>query len=226
LKKPLVVNEVDIEKEGVKIISLPPIKLSTKRVTEKEVEGRDGTLTEYDGYTSDTKNVEADYKGNNPLKILSILEGVKEVIFGNLPDRYYKCRLDNQIPLEQVIENQLYNFLISFKCQPFGYLLEGKETIELISPNTIYNGKATYKSKPIITVYGNGPATLTVNNKAFNITEIGGQITLDSDVEEVYEDKGQYFETDSFPVLVIGENSISWTGNVSKVEIIPNWRCL
>lgn len=226
MRKTLIVNGVDLEQEGVKVIKLPPIQLSTKRVEKKEIDGRDGNLTEENGYINDTKNVEADYIGNNPLKLLSILNNANEVVFGNIADRYYKCRIDNQIPMDQVIENQLYNFLISFDCQPFGYLLEGKKPIELIKPSTIYNGKATYKSKPIITIYGSGPATLNINGKAFSITSIGGKISLDSELEEIYEGKGQYFESDNFPILQIGENSISWTGNISKVEIIPNWRCL
>lgn len=29
-----------------------------------------------------------------------------------------------------------------------------------------------------------------------------------------------------FPVLLPGQNAISWTGNVTKVEIQPNWRSL
>lgn len=29
-----------------------------------------------------------------------------------------------------------------------------------------------------------------------------------------------------FPYLDIGENVISWSGNISKIEITPNWRCL
>jgi phage-related protein len=225
LKRPLIVNGINLEEEGVKVIKLPPIKLSTKKVEKKEVDGRDGNLTEENGYTNDTKNVEADYEGDNPLKLLAILNDAKEVIFGNLPDRYYKCQLDNQIPMEQVIENQLYNFLISFDCQPFGYLLEGKEPIVLTQPISIDN-PGTYKAKPIISIYGTGACTLTVNSKAFYISEIGGVITLDSDIEEVQNNKGQYFETDSFPILPIGSNNITWNGNVTRVEIIPNWRCL
>ena len=31
---------------------------------------------------------------------------------------------------------------------------------------------------------------------------------------------------DEFPVLEPGDNSISWTGTVTKVEIVPRWRCL
>ncbi|QDY17535.1 phage tail protein [Clostridium botulinum] len=28
-----------------------------------------------------------------------------------------------------------------------------------------------------------------------------------------------------FPIFQVGENKISWTGNVSKIEITPRWRC-
>ena len=29
-----------------------------------------------------------------------------------------------------------------------------------------------------------------------------------------------------FPYLDIGENNISFTGNITRVELIPNWRAL
>ena len=28
------------------------------------------------------------------------------------------------------------------------------------------------------------------------------------------------------PFLNVGENKIEWEGNITKVEIIPHWRCL
>lgn len=30
--------------------------------------------------------------------------------------------------------------------------------------------------------------------------------------------------TGDFPILKTGENNISWTGNITKAEIIGNWR--
>ncbi|MBY6825579.1 phage tail protein, partial [Clostridium botulinum] len=109
MRKTLMWNGIRAEDMGVKIISLPPISLSTQRVNEVEIEGRDGFLTELDGYGGDTKQVEADYRGNNPQKLLKWLRGSGEVIFGNVDDRYYKARISNIVPLEQIIENQLYN---------------------------------------------------------------------------------------------------------------------
>lgn len=227
MKKTLIWNGIKAEDMGLKIISLPPIQLSTPRITETEVSGRDGSLTEFDGYSPDTKQVEADYHGDNPLKIANWLQGNGEVIFGNLDDRYYKARINNIIPISQIIEKQLYNFPIEFRCQPFGYLLDGKETLTLTKGTTLMNNKATYKSKPIITLYGTGSCAFNINGRTFNVTSItGGNITIDSDIEEVYEDKGDYM-TGNFPYLDVGENTISWSGaGVTKVEIIPNWRCL
>ncbi|NRT90021.1 phage tail protein [Clostridium beijerinckii] len=227
MKKTLIWNGRVAENEGLKIISLPPIQLSTPVVNDVDIEDRDGTLTEFKKYTADTKQVEADYIGNNPLNVASWLQGSGEVIFGNIPDRYYKARINNVVPISQVIENQMYNLLIQFYCQPFGYLLEGKEPITLTSGTTLNNSKASYISLPKIIIYGTGSCAFTINNRTFNITNIvGGNITIDSDLRGVLENKGQYM-TGKFPFLDIGENNVSWTGTgVTKVDIIPNWRCL
>lgn len=227
MKKELIWNGRMSEKEGLRIISLPPIQLSTPVINVVDIEERDGTLTDFKKYTADTKQVEADYIGNNPLKIANWLQGSGEVIFGNIPDRYYKARINNVVPISQIIENQMYNLLIQFYCQPFGYLLEGKETITLTNGTTLNNNKVTYISLPKITIYGTGVCAFTINNRTFNITNItGGSITIDSDRQIVLDDKGKYM-TGKLPYLDIGENIITWTGTgVTKVEIIPNWRCL
>ena len=226
MKKTLVWNDKKAEDMGLKIISLPPIQLSTEDITEIDIDGKDGTLTEFNKYTADTKEVECDYIGNNPMSIPTWLKGTGKVIFGNLDDRYYKARINNVVPLEQVILNKMYNFTIQFRCQPFGYLLDGLETITLTSATTLNHNKATHTSKPIITVYGTGSCTVTINSRTFSISEIGTSITIDSDIEEVYNDKGDKM-TGDFPYLDIGENAISFTGaGVTKVEIVPNWRCL
>ncbi len=226
MKNTLVWKNIRAEDMGVKIISLPPIGLSTERIEEKEVEGKDGTLTYKYGFTSDEKTVEADYIGDNPLKVANWLQGTGNVIFGNLPDRYYKASINNVIPLEEVIRNGLYNFPIKFKCQPFGYLLEGEYPIELSKSGTILcNVKATYKSLPLITVYGNGRGVLTINSINYTITNINGSISLDSEILEVLENKGEYFESDYFPELTTGENTIAFSGGITKVVIVPRWRC-
>lgn len=227
MRHSLIWNGKAAEQMGLKVISLPPIQLSTERIDEKEVEGREGTLTFVNGYTSDEKTVECDYRGNNPLKIADWLQGSGKVIFGNMEDRYYKARINNVVPISQVLENYLYNFQVKFKCQPFGYLLEGEYPIEITKSGTVLcNVKSTYKSLPLITVYGTGVGVLIVNGIHYTITNINGQISLDCDIQEVLDDKGQYFESDDFPELKTGENTISFSGGITKLVIVPRWRTL
>lgn len=225
MKKTLIWNNKKAEDMGLKIISLPPTQLSTPRVSETTITGRDGFLTESDGYDGDTKQVECDFIGKDTLKLLAWLQGSGKVIFGNMEDRYYKTRINNIVPLSQVIEKQLYNFPIEFRCQPFGYLLDGEQEIILTGPTTLNNNKATYKSLPNITINGTGACTFAINGRTFNITEIGGSITILSDIEEVKDGKGDKM-VGLFPYLDVGENIINFTGNITSVILTPNWRCL
>ena len=232
MKYPLTWKGKNNVEMGLKIISLPPIQTGTERNEKIEILERDGTLTQLNGYTSDEKSVEADYRGNNPVKLAEWLTREGNVIFGNQEDRYFKARINNVVPISMVLENQLYNFPIKFECQPHAYLFEGDDLLEIDNNSVLYNSRSTYKSLPIITIYGTGKCVLTVNNKVFRITNIpNGYITIDSEIEECYDNPdnniGEYFESTSFPVLEVGENNISWTGEgITKVEILPKWRAL
>ena len=80
-------------------------------------------------------------------------------------------------------------------------------------------------SKPRITIYGNGTINLSLNGSQIFVIALGneGQITIDSAQMEAYNGgilknrlvTGDY---DNF-VLNVGENTLSWTGNVSEIEI-------
>ena len=224
MNKTLIWNGKTAEQMHLKIISLPPIQGSTERIEEKEIEGRDGILTYKYGYEADEKTVECDYIGNKPIEIIDWLQGNGKVIFGNIPDRYYKARINNVVPLEEVIKNNLYNFQIKFKCQPFSYLLSGDYPIEITKSTTIFNS-GNYKSLPLINVYGTGAGVLKINSINYSITNINNSISIDSDIQEILNNKGQYFEGDDFPELQTGENTIAFSGGITKVVIIPRWRC-
>lgn len=224
MKKTLVWNNKTAEAKGLKIVSLPPIKLSDERIQEKEIDGRDGNLTEKKGFQAETKTVVCDYKGKEPYRLLEWLQGEGEVTFGDLPDRYYKARINNAIPIEQILYNQMSTFTVQFRCQPFGYLLDGKNTLELTNGTTLKHNKASYYSLPTITIVGSGACSFTINNRTFNIKSgFDGSITIDSYLQEVTSGNGELM-TGDFPYLDVGENVISWTGNIASALLQPNWR--
>ncbi len=83
-------------------------------------------------------------------------------------------------------------------------------------------------SEPVITVYGTGDITLMVGTIIVELEGISGSITLDSELQEAYSGTTGMNSAMSgeFPILKPGMNAISWTGNVTKVEVKPNWRYL
>ena len=70
--------------------------------------------------------------------------------------------------------------------------------------------------------------TLYVNNKSIYLKEIKDKIVIDSEMKNAYNNAVSlnYKMSGNFPILSVGENNISWTGNVTKLEIQPNWRFL
>ena len=77
--------------------------------------------------------------------------------------------------------------------------------------------------KPYIKVNGSGIITLTLNNKSIVLKDIQEYIELDCELEEAYKNNlncNSKVECEDFPVLIPGINNISWTGNVSNIQMM------
>lgn len=226
MENTLIWKGIKAEDMGVKIISLPPIERTEEEVSELEIDGRDGTLTEHIRWKSSTKEVIADCRGGNPREIIDWLEGSGNVIFGNQPDVYFKARISNTIPLEQIIENYLYSFPIEFSCQPFKYHIDGERTRVIKENNFLLLNSGTYISKPKIKIYGSGTNIISINNRSFTLSQIDQYVIIDSELQQVFKEqtnKGRYMSGE-FPYFDTRNNVIKWTGNISRMEIIPRWR--
>lgn len=113
---------------------------------------------------------------------------------------------------------------ISFNCKPQRYLKMGEIAVPFTAAGMLWN-PSVFASKPLITVYGSGSGTLTVGNTTVSLTSISEFVTLDCDVQDAYKgltNKNSTM-TGSFPELSPGENVVSFTGGITKVEIVPRW---
>lgn len=212
---------------GIMVNALPPIIKAARDINKVVIPGRDGFLTEdFETYQEIIKPVECAILDITKIdQILAWLDGSGEVIFSNQNDRKYQGSIINQIPFERVMR-KWYKFIVIFDCQPFARMLENLD-ITLTAPGSIYNG-GSYKSRPVITVYGTGSIDLTINNKVVHFTNVSEYVTIDSDLMDCYKNtalKNSDMIGD-FPELLPGENTISWIGTVTSVEITPNWRWL
>lgn len=223
-------NGVDSRMMDIIVTAMPPTVRAAKRLESITVPGRDGSLHETDGaYDNYTKTIECAIKDRKKIdEIAAWLTGSGNIIFSSEPDKVYKVSIVNTIPITQMMKT-FQKFQVNFDTYPFKYSVNAYgDAITLTKASNVLN-KGTVYSRPIFKIYGSGVVTLTVNGKDYPISSIDGYITINSEVEECYKDDvncNHALSADSFPVLSLGANSIRWTGNVSKIEITPNWRWL
>ena len=160
--------------------------------------------------------------------IAGYLKGAGKVVFANRQDGFYYARIVNQIPFEQILRGRPNKtFKVNFRCKPFLYLNDSEPFILTNNTGIISNPGSVY-SEPIMTVFGSGDITLMVNGTILELTDINGSITMDSELQEAYSGNvsANSHMDGEFIRLLAGNNAYSWDGDVSSIEIRPNWRTL
>ena len=128
--------------------------------------------------------------------------------------------------------NRIGIFTISFSCKPFRYDAAGTESVTLATGEVLLN-PYPFASKPILRIEGSGKGTLTIqsegSNATWNFTAIDGYVEGDSEQMNFYKDtepKNDTVSGDGFPLLYPGENTVSFSGGITAVTVIPRWCCL
>ena len=218
---------------GIHVSEQPSITIPKERSTQTTIPGRPGTMTAFEGAdVYDDMTLTATCWVSDPARILAIagwLKGSGTVTFANRPGGFYHAFISNQIPFEKILRgNPHCSFAVNFRCSPPFWYESGVEDVETTTGSYVLANPGTVYSEPIITVYGSGDMTLIINDSFVDLEGIEDSITLNSVIQEAYQ--GETLLNDKmdgeFPVLVPGNNLISWTGDVSRLVIAPNWRCL
>ena len=225
-------NGVDCRTKGIHVSELPPITIPLERSKQTNVPGRPGSLTQLEGDdVYDDMILTATCFIADPAQIPAIaawLKGKGTVTFANRTGGHYNARIANQIPFEKVLRgNPHCSFAVNFRCYPFWYQENVSDVTITTSGETITNPGSVY-SEPLITVYGSGNITLMIGTTIVELTNVSSSIVLDCALKEAY--KGTTLMNDhmsgDFPVLKPGLNAVSWSGNVTRIVIKPNWRYL
>ena len=225
-------NGVDCRTKGIHVSELPPITIPLERSKQTNVPGRPGSLTQLEGDdVYDDMILTATCFIADPAQIPAIaawLKGKGTVTFANRTGGHYNARIANQIPFEKVLRgNPHCSFAVNFRCYPFWYQENVSDVTITTSGGTITNPGSVY-SEPLITVYGSGNITLMIGTTIVELTDVSNSIVLDCALKEAY--KGATLMNDhmsgDFPVLKPGLNAVSWSGNVTRIVIKPNWRYL
>lgn len=216
---------------GILVEKRPPIPKPQRNVDYIEVPGRSGSLKVDDETYNDVLipikcgflNEDVVSKADEVKTWLDGGEG--RLILSNQTDKYYMAHVSDQFDISQ--EWRVFGqFLVNFRCKPFKYSVIN-DAVTMLAPGNITN-PGTVKSEPIIVLTGTGNITLTINGVSIQLNNVNGYITIDSVLKDAYKETllQNNLMLGDFPVLVPGDNEISWTGNVTSVQITPNWRWL
>ena len=217
---------------GVHVLEQPPLTMPSERVTFTDVPGRSGSLTTLQGEdVYDDMLLTAQCIVSDPARIPNLctwLRGGGKVTFANRPGGYYNARIVNQISFDKILRgNPHRSFAVNFRCKPFWHV-EGISPITITSSGTFITNPGNVASEPFIGVYGTGDITLMVGMTITELFGISGSITLDTLHMEAFigSISANNRMSGDFPILLPGTNAVSWTGSVSRVVILPNWRYL
>lgn len=220
---------------GILISKRPSIPSPKRRVNTINIPGRDSNLIfDEKTYEDITLTVECSVKDKENLanKIDDIKgwlfeTGQSDLTFSFQDDRKYIAQVVNAIDFKQIYKC-FGEFPIIFNCRPFKYAIENN-IINIIKTGTSVKNLGTIESEPIITIYGSGDIVFKVNDQEVSIKGITEKVILNSIIQDCYDDKGNNLNgkmSGEFLKLKPGENIIEWSGNVTKLELLPNWRWL
>ena len=231
MEKKLIFNNICSEELGIIVVEGPPEVLAQEEYEEISIEGRNGTLIENKGtfpnieksFILTTIDIDQD--------INLMIEKVKKWLF-DIKDNKLLYSIENKynIVKKVIIEEDIKttfeefgDFKVKFICEPFYYNLLEKNIIVTQKQTTIYNS-GDFTSAPKIIIYGTGDLQITINDTTVQINNVDERVLLDSKLFLCLDKDNNNKSIDmigNFPTLDIGENTITWVGNITKLDISP-----
>ena len=228
---------------GIRIKSKNTYSSGKRDLSLVSIPGRDGDLVNSNNrFTNSTVSYTCFLPASSISELATKIRNVKKWLFVD-SDQYHDLSdsydptfsriaiFNSKLDIADEVRT-IGTFTITFSCKPFRYLISSLEAETISSGDTLYN-PFPFESKPYIKITGSGNIVLSISNtkgtQLFTFKNVSGYVECDSELMNVYKDttlKNNDFQADDFPKLAFGNNVISWTGTVTKVEIISRWVCL
>lgn len=150
--------------------------------------------------------------------------------FSGSPDYEYIAICYEQFNIQETLK-QYGRTVITFRLKPYKRRV-GNQLISLTNGMTLVNPEKRI-AKPRLLIEGSGDIALQNNGTDWLILRsVDGSIVVDSEMMSIYKGARPEFDkmvgtlSPMFPQLTPGENTITWTGNVTNIEIEPRWEAV
>lgn len=212
----------------------PSISITNEEYEEIKVEGRSGSLIINKGTYPDKKipftftilspQLEIDFE-----RVYEWLTEIEDnrLIFGR-NDRCYKVKKVVFGDIQKEFRT-IGQFDITFLCEPFTQDLE-RTVLELTSSGFKINYTGNAPGDTLIKIYGTGNIQLTINGETIQINNVADFVEIDSNLLQIRNKDKTSKDNDAsgdFVLLEKGINTISYTGNVTKIviEYTTKYKC-
>lgn len=224
------IDDVPLSELELYYASMPPIPTPERHVEYVDIKGRGGSLTKKYGYHDTYYPIEMYFYEQESFrkafrKVKPKLLNAKRMSFADDDEVYYKVK---SVQINEA-DSEVYKFgrfLVDFVLDPFMYSIDNNP-ITISSSQTIQNDG--YTALPKIKVWCSGNGELTINNQTVQIAGVNGTIVIDSELVQTYQEGSPPINASNktvgdYPILKTGNNTISFNGDISKLEVTPNFR--
>lgn len=209
--------------DGLLISELPPITKPLMRTQTEEIDGRDGDITIPLGYSAYDKEMIIGLYGYYDIdKVIQYFSSSGEVTFSNEPDKVYKYNIFQPVDFERLAHFRTAT--VTYHVQPFKMsAIEGVISLQNGEKSLLVVNHGNVKSKPVITLYGQGLCILKLNGVSVLTANVNGYLTVDVENMEAYKGSVLYNRSVSGDyddlTLPVGKSVITWAGNLTGLEI-------
>ena len=182
-----------------------------------------------------TGDYEADFLNalQNVKGWLKVDGAYRQMIESYNPDYYREVRVKSFSCVQ--VDKDIADITLQLDCKPYIRRIDGDDMIEITSVGvqTLFNPESE-ESAPYFKIYAASGETsfsfvMFLNGISYVFYTVDGYVEIDSESMNVFKgitNKNNDYAATSFPMLRAGNNTISFTDGISKIEVIPRWRTI
>ena len=226
---------------GVKISSKNIFSAPKYDLAFQAIPGRDGELISSNNrFPNNTVSYTCFIPAKSIQELSQKVTAVKAWLYAE-PDRYHtlsdsydteffrKAVFNNKLDIADQV-NKIGVFTVNFSCHPMRYSYTGQTKNTYSTSGFVLTNPYPFNAKPYLKLNGRGEGTLTIqtptNTAIWKFSTLNGYTECDSELMNFYHDytpKNDTVEGEGFPLLYPGENTITFDGGITSVEVIPRW---
>ncbi|CAI8805461.1 phage tail protein [Bacillus pseudomycoides] len=209
---------------GLCMVDRPVIPTAKQKVEHIEVSGRHGSLTKKGAFEDVPFKIKFNLLEEENIKPL--VRDIKVWLMNGKTLYFTDDEVYRKIKHVEIgdIVNEIEEhgeFEVEITLDPFEYV----EIVPfIVTKSETFMNIGTYESAPKFEIFGNGDVRIMINDVSFQIKGITNSVIVDSELLIAYEGTRPIKTVGSFPNFQVGENTITWSGNVNEILIEPRWR--